>query len=179
MVIVPESARQPERCGWGLRVRAHTVHEAQRNRSRTEFTATSDRVRTAPSGETRATESPFRHRETDGGTRSDRVVVTLRGGDEDGDLMSRSGSRTDRRGDRTGCRPSGRGPATKQWCRAEHSQTTPTGLETSVLIGSSSAGSGNRVGETGDNTGPRSACRQRVRKAASPAASQRRLRSTR
>ena len=95
---------------------------------RTEFTATSDRVRTAPSGETRTTESRHRIRATGRGVRSNRVERSLRGASGHGDLQGRSGNRTSRRGDRTERRPSGRGTETGQWCRAEGSGATPTGL---------------------------------------------------
>ena len=95
---------------------------------RTEFTATSDRVRTAPSGETRTTESRHRIRATGRGVRSNRVERSLRGASGHGDLQGRSGNRTSRRGDRTECRPSGRSTETGQWCRAERSGATPTGL---------------------------------------------------
>ena len=110
----------------GLRPKSHTADEVQRNRNRTELTAISDRVRTAPSGETRTTGSRHRDRVIGRGVGSDRVARCLRGSGEDGDLRSRSGNRSGRRGIRTECRPSGRRTATAQWCRTERPGNTPT-----------------------------------------------------
>ncbi len=110
----------------GASAQAHTVDEVQRSRNRTELTAISDRVRTAPSGETRTTGSRHRDRVTGRGVRSDRVARCLRGSGEDGDLQGRSGNRSGQRGNRTGCRPSGRHTAAAQWCRTERPGNTPT-----------------------------------------------------
>ena len=110
----------------GLRPKSHTADEAQRIQNRTELTAISDRVRTAPSGETRTTGSRHRDRATGQGARSNRVARCLRESGEDGDLWSRSGNRAGLRGDRTEQRPSGRCSETGQWCRTKRPGNTPT-----------------------------------------------------
>ena len=125
--------------GDGIRasVRAPSPHEAQRNRNRTEFTATSAnslhlRMK-SPSGETafgrEESTSRLAAQATAFGSRTEPSRRAAFGSNvEDGGLLSGLENQIDRRGNRANGRPSGRAGVTEQWCGADGPGATPTGL---------------------------------------------------